>query len=56
MNSMPPTKPPRGIKPTKETVNLSAFFHSLLNSYLIFNCTSFAEWFIDLCNSSFVSK
>lgn len=53
---MPPTKPPRGIKPTKETVKTSAFFHFLLNSCLTYNRTSFAEWFIDLCNSSFVSK
>lgn len=27
MNSIPPTKPPRGIKPTKETVSLLAFFN-----------------------------
>lgn len=30
MNSIPPTKPPRGIKATKETVSLLTFY--------LFNC------------------
>lgn len=34
MNSIPPTKPPRGIKPTKETVSL-LIFHLFNYYYLI---------------------
>lgn len=63
MNMTPPVKPPRGIKPTKETAsksyNYEKFIWICFNSKSLnkFSClVCLIEWFVDLSDPCFISK
>lgn len=65
MNITPPIKPPRGIKPTKETVgksynygklNLSSIRDQNIVEYILRYFVCLAERFADLSDPCFISK
>lgn len=65
MNITPPVKPPRGIKPTKETVskfcnyekfNLNSIRNHNIVEYILMYLVYLAERFADLSDPCFISK